>query len=148
MPAVKPPPGSKRSDVRPTGNASVPPTLKLIGPNRLRWSIPSSCSYGSSYGLTVRRYCASAPADHLYAHFGITADGLRQQADISELAGRPSLARNLRRGAELVEIPDEVLLEVYELLRPGRASSAAELLAAAQRLRADYGAEDTARLID
>jgi propanediol dehydratase small subunit len=82
------------------------------------------------------------------ADFGITADGLRQQADISELASRPSLARNLRRGAELVSIPDEVLLEVYELLRPGRAGSAAELLAAAQRLRADYGAEATARLIE
>ena len=32
--------------------------------------------------------------------FGITADGLRLQATIAEQAGRPSLAQNLRRGAE------------------------------------------------
>jgi propanediol dehydratase small subunit len=82
------------------------------------------------------------------ADFGITADGLRQQAAIAEQAGRPSLGQNLRRGAELVAIPDEVLLSVYELLRPGRAGSAAELRAAAERLRREYGAEDTARLIE
>lgn len=82
------------------------------------------------------------------ADFGITAEGLRQQAAIAEQAGRPRLGQNLRRGAELVAIPDEVLLAVYELLRPGRAGSAAELRAAAERLRHDYGAEATARLIE
>src|SRR5688500_7293901 len=80
--------------------------------------------------------------------FGITAEGLRQQAVIAEEAGRPSLGQNLRRGAELVTIPDAVLLEVYELLRPGRAGSADALRAAAERLRRDYGAEATARLIE
>src|SRR5215216_6878419 len=55
--------------------------------------------------------------------FGITAEALRLQAAIAEQAGRPNLAQNLRRGAELVEIPDNVLLGVYELLRPGRAQN-------------------------
>lgn len=80
--------------------------------------------------------------------FGITAKGLRLQAEIAELAGRPNLARNLRRGAELVEIPDNVLLDVYELLRPGRAQSADDLRSAANRLRDEYGAKETAVLLE
>ena len=80
--------------------------------------------------------------------FGITADGLRLQATIAERAGRPNLAQNLRRGAELVEIPDDVVLKIYELLRPGRAQSAGELRAAANELREAYGAKETALLIE
>jgi propanediol dehydratase small subunit len=73
---------------------------------------------------------------------------LRLQAEIAELAGRPNLAQNLRRGAELVEIPDDVLLEIYERLRPGRARSADDLRAMADHLRRTYGAEETARLVE
>jgi len=80
--------------------------------------------------------------------FGITAQGLRLQAAIAEQAGRPNLAQNLRRGAELVEIPDNVLLDVYELLRPGRAQSVDDLRAAANQLRNTYGAKETASLIE
>ncbi len=80
--------------------------------------------------------------------FGITAEGLRLQAAVAERAGRPNLAQNLRRGAELVEIPDNVLLEVYELLRPGRAQSADGLRATADQLRAAYGAKETASLLE
>lgn len=88
-------------------------------------------------------------AGHVTASdFGITAEGLRLQAEIAERAGRPNLAQNLRRGAELVEIPDDALLEIYEHLRPGRAHSADELRAIADRLRRTYGAEETARLVE
>lgn len=88
-------------------------------------------------------------AGHVTASdFGITAEGLRLQAEIAERAGRPNLAQNLRRGAELVEIPDDALLEIYEQLRPGRAHSASDLLAIADRLRRTYGAEETARLVE
>jgi propanediol dehydratase small subunit len=88
-------------------------------------------------------------AGHVTASdFGITAEGLRLQAAIAERAGRPNLAQNLRRGAELVEIPDDVLLEVYELLRPGRAQSAEELRAAASQFRDTYGAKETASLLE
>ena len=80
--------------------------------------------------------------------FGITAEGLRLQAAIAEQAGRPNLAQNLRRGAELVEIPDKVLLEIYELLRPGRAQSADDLRATADQLRVRYGAKETASLLE
>jgi propanediol dehydratase small subunit len=82
------------------------------------------------------------------ADFAITGEGLRLQAAIAGQAGRPHLTRNLQRGAELVAIPDELLLEVYELLRPGRARSAADLRAMADRLRQDYEAEETPRLIE
>jgi propanediol dehydratase small subunit len=88
-------------------------------------------------------------AGHVAASdFGITAEGLRVQAAIAERAGRPNLAQNLRRGAELVEIPDNVLLDVYELLRPGRAQNAEDLRAAANQLRETYGAKETAFLLE
>ena len=82
------------------------------------------------------------------ADFGITAEGLRLQAAVAEQAGRPNLAQNLRRGAELVEIPDNVLLDIYELLRPGRAQNADEIQAAADQLRDTYGAKETASLLE
>ena len=88
-------------------------------------------------------------AGHVTASdFGITPEGLRLQAAIAERAGRPILAQNLRRGAELVEIPDNVLLDVYELLRPGRAQSADDLRDAADQLRDSYGAKETASLLE
>ena len=88
-------------------------------------------------------------AEHVDASdFGITAEGLRLQAAIAEKAGRTNLAQNLRRGAELVEIPDAVLLSVYELLRPGRAQSADDLRAAANQLRDTYEAKETASLLE
>src|SRR5215207_605410 len=80
--------------------------------------------------------------------FGITAEVLGIQAAIAKQAGRPNLAQNLRRGAELVEIPDKVLLDVYELLRPGRAQSADDLRAAAKELRDTYGAKEMAALLE
>jgi len=88
-------------------------------------------------------------AGHVAASdFGITAEGLRLQAAIAERAGRPNLAQSLRRGAELVEIPDDVLLDVYERLRPGRAQSADDIRAAADQLRDTYGAKETASLLE
>jgi len=55
-------------------------------------------------------------------HLRISAEALEMQARIAEAAGRPQLAENLRRAAELVGIPDEEILQIYESLRPGRAS--------------------------
>ena len=67
------------------------------------------------------------------ADIRISPEVLRLQADFAEQGGNPQLADNLRRGAELVAFSDEELLELYESLRPGRAS-AAELDALADRL--------------
>ena len=57
----------------------------------------------------------------------------RCQAEVAAAAGRPQLAANLLRAAELAPLPDETILEIYTALRPRR-SSAAELEAWADRL--------------
>jgi propanediol dehydratase small subunit len=54
-----------------------------------------------------------------------TASTLRMQADVARGAGRPQLAESLERAAELSAVPDELLLDVYTALRPGRATAAA-----------------------
>jgi propanediol dehydratase small subunit len=78
----------------------------------------------------------------------ITDRALRQQAEIASAAGRPTLAANFERGAELVDVPQDVIMRVYELLRPGRAGSKDELVAAATELRETYGAEGVAAFIE
>ncbi len=64
----------------------------------------------------------------------ITGHALRQQAQIARDAGRPTLAANFERAAELVEVPQDTIMRIYELLRPGRARSKADLIAAAAEL--------------
>ena len=78
--------------------------------------------------------------DVTMADLRITAVALRQQAAISRAAGRETLGRNFDRAAELVDVPQDVLLRIYELLRPGRAKDKNELLAASALLRQDYAA--------
>ncbi len=78
----------------------------------------------------------------------ITGRALRQQAEIAKAAGRPTLAENFERGAELVDVPQDVIMRVYELLRPGRANSKDELIAVAKELRDVYGAEGVAAFIE
>jgi propanediol dehydratase small subunit len=58
---------------------------------------------------------------------------LRLQAEVAHAAGRTQLAENLERAAELALVPDDLLLEIYTALRPGRAT-ADELEAWASRL--------------
>lgn len=78
----------------------------------------------------------------------ITPEALRQQAEISRAAGRPTLARNFERASELVDVPQDVILGIYELLRPGRAKGKADLLEAAKLLRETYKAEQMAVFIE
>jgi propanediol dehydratase small subunit len=62
-----------------------------------------------------------------------TPETLARQAAVALAAGRPSLADNLSRAAELATIPDETILQVYGALRPHRSTSD-ELEAWAARL--------------
>ena len=78
----------------------------------------------------------------------ITPQALQAQADVARDAGRPTLALNFERGAELVEVPQEFIMQVYELLRPGRAKSKQELLDAAATMRDTYRAERIALFIE
>ena len=74
------------------------------------------------------------------------ADTLRQQAQIARQSGYPQLAANLRRAAELTDLPNEELLKIYELLRPERASYE-ELVRLADYLQVTYDAAENAAFI-
>ncbi len=73
-------------------------------------------------------------------------DTLRRQAAIAGDGGYPQLARNLLRAAELTDVPNEELLQIYETLRPERASYA-ELIRLADYLEATYQAKENADFI-
>lgn len=78
----------------------------------------------------------------------ITKDALLMQAEIAEAAGRPRLGANFQRAAEMVDMPQELLLKAYELLRPGRAKTRQELLDCAKTLRESYKAERVAAFLE
>lgn len=70
----------------------------------------------------------------------IRPETLEYQAQICESAGRPHLAKNLRRAAEMTRIPDARVLEIYNALRPYR-STKQELLDIASELENKYQAK-------
>jgi propanediol dehydratase small subunit len=72
--------------------------------------------------------------------FDITASALRQQAEIARDAGRATLAQNFERAAELTNVPQDVIMRVYELLRPGRAASKQVLVDTANGLASVHNA--------
>jgi propanediol dehydratase small subunit len=76
----------------------------------------------------------------------IRPETLEYQAQIAEGIGRPHLARNLRRAAEMTHIPDERVLEIYNALRPCRCTKQ-ELIDIANELESDYGAKICATLV-
>lgn len=82
------------------------------------------------------------------ADLSITAEALRLQAQVARAAGRAPLAENFERAAELVAVPQDFVLEVYELLRPGRAAGKQDLLDAAARLRTEFRAERMAAFVE
>ena len=63
----------------------------------------------------------------------IAPETLEMQAQVAESVGREAFAGNLRRAAELIAVPDERLLEIYNALRPYR-STKQELLDIAAEL--------------
>jgi propanediol dehydratase small subunit len=78
----------------------------------------------------------------------ITPEALRMQADIARAAGRPMLAANFERAAELVDVPQDFIMKIYELLRPGRAKDKQPLLDAARTLRETHRAERMAAFVE
>lgn len=74
-----------------------------------------------------------------------TPGTLRLQSAVARSAGRTQLAENLERAAELALVPDDLLLEAYTALRPGRAT-AGELEEWAARLEA-FAARKTAAFV-
>jgi propanediol dehydratase small subunit len=76
----------------------------------------------------------------------IQAETLRAQAQISLDAGYPQLAANLRRAAELAAVPNDELIRMYEVLRPGRAAYE-QMLNLAEWLEKQYQANETAAFV-
>lgn len=80
--------------------------------------------------------------------FGITRSALHHQASVARDSERNSLAENFDRAAEMIDIPDDVLIETYELLRPGRAETLEKLMERAALFRDRYGAVKMAAFIE
>jgi propanediol dehydratase small subunit len=76
----------------------------------------------------------------------IQAETLRAQAQVAEGAGYPQLAANLRRAAELTAVPNQEVLQIYDLLRPGRATYE-RLIQLAAYLEQTYQAAETGRFV-
>ena len=76
----------------------------------------------------------------------IAPETLEYQAQVAESVNREAFAGNLRRAAELIAVPDERLLEIYNALRPYR-STKQELLDIANELDGKYGAKTAAGLV-
>lgn len=85
-------------------------------------------------------------ADLSPADLQIGAETLRAQAAVAQQAGFTQLAENLTRAAELTAVPNEELLRMYEIMRPGR-STYAQLQAMATTLETSYGATTTAAMV-
>ncbi len=76
----------------------------------------------------------------------ISPETLELQAQVAESVNREAFAGNLRRAAELISVPDDRLLEIYNALRPYR-SSKQELIDIANELDQKYGAKQAATLV-
>jgi propanediol dehydratase small subunit len=76
----------------------------------------------------------------------IAPETLQLQAQLADASGRPQLAGNFRRAAEMTAIPDAEVLEMYNALRP-RASTGEALAALADRLEGTYSAPVCAALV-
>ena len=76
----------------------------------------------------------------------ISQQTLEYQAQIAEQMQRHAVARNFRRAAELIAIPDARILEIYNALRPFR-SSFTELQAIADELEHTWHARVNAGFV-
>ena len=76
----------------------------------------------------------------------ISKETLNAQGKIAAEAGNEPMKKNFDRAAELVDVPDDVILRMYDKLRPNR-STKLELLEMAKELVEKYKAVNCARLV-
>ncbi len=76
----------------------------------------------------------------------ISKDTLKAQGRIAKEAGNAPMEMNFARAAELVDVPDDIILQMYDKLRPNR-STKSELLSMAQELSEKYNAQNCAKLV-
>ena len=107
---------------------------------------PDRVETATGKGLDEITVQAVGRGDVTMQDLGITPNALRQQAEIARAAGRPALAGNFERAAEMTALPRDEVMRIYELLRPGRAESKQSLLEAADTLRRDLRRRTPCRL--
>ncbi len=76
----------------------------------------------------------------------ISKETLKYQGEIAKEAGNAPMEMNFARAAELVDVPDDVILKMYDKLRPNR-STKLELVEMAQELSEKYNAYNCAKLV-
>lgn len=76
----------------------------------------------------------------------ISREMLRAQGQVAREADNGPMEKNFERAAELVDVPDDVILKMYDKLRPNR-STKLELVLMAEELLEKYHAKNCARLV-
>lgn len=76
----------------------------------------------------------------------ISKDMLYNQGQVAKENDNPELAKNFERASELVDVPDDVILDMYNKLRPNRATKL-ELVTMAKELLERYKAVNCAKLV-
>ncbi len=76
----------------------------------------------------------------------ISKETLKKQAKVAENADNLQLAMNFERATELVDVPDDIILSMYNKLRPNR-STKKELLDLADELKNKYNAVNCGKLV-
>lgn len=76
----------------------------------------------------------------------ISSEMLKRQGQVAAEADNPQMQANFERAAELVNVPDDVILNMYNMLRPNR-SSKKQLIFLAQELLEKYHAPHCAKLV-
>ena len=76
----------------------------------------------------------------------ISKEMLKSQGQVAKETGNDPMEKNFERAAELVDVPDDVILKMYDKLRPNR-STKLELVQMAQELIEKYNAKNCARLV-
>lgn len=76
----------------------------------------------------------------------ISKEMLYNQGQVAKESDNLGLSKNFERASELVDVPDEIILEMYNKLRPNRATKV-ELVTMAKELLEKYNAVNCAKLI-
>ena len=76
----------------------------------------------------------------------ISKEMLYAQGQVARSVDNEAMAKNFERASELVDVPDDVILAMYNKLRPNR-STKAELVAMADELESKYGAVNCAKFV-
>ena len=76
----------------------------------------------------------------------VSPETLEKQATVAAQDGRPQLAENFNRAAELAVLPDDRVLEIYNALRPSGADKQT-MVDIAEELETEYNADLNAQLV-